>query len=98
VDSYQFDEESAHAKVQAFSVASVLEQFGIEHLDVLKVDVEGAERAIFSSSASWITRIRMFVVELHNPEADRVFTAAIAGLRTDRMRKGENDIVKVYQP
>jgi FkbM family methyltransferase len=36
-------------------------------IDVLKVDIEGAERELFADCAGWIGRVRSIMIELHSP-------------------------------
>jgi FkbM family methyltransferase len=94
VDSYRFAPEAGgDDPVQAFSVPSILERFGMATIDVLKIDIEGGETAVFSNANAWIDRVRMFIVELHGPDAEKVFAAASERLPARRYRRGENWIV-----
>ena len=36
------------------------------NIDIFKIDIEGAEKEVFSSNVEWIDRARMFVIELHD--------------------------------
>ena len=61
------DESSAGGEgVDAIDIASVMERFGIDHLDLLKMDIEGAERAVFDDCAGWIDRVEAIIVEVHD--------------------------------
>jgi FkbM family methyltransferase len=95
VDSYRFDPATEGPAVPAFSIPSILSRFGLTSADVLKIDIEGGETAVFAASAGWIDRVRMFVVELHGDEATAAFTAATSRLHAKRYRRGENEIVVV---
>ena len=67
--------------VDSIDVATLLDQFGIERLDLLKIDVEGAERDIFGSSEPWIGRVDAVVAELHDrfaPGCEEAFVRATA--------------------
>jgi len=67
--------------VDSIDVATLLDQFGIERLDLMKVDVEGAERDIFGSSEPWIGRVDAIVAELHDrfaPGCEEIFVRATA--------------------
>jgi hypothetical protein len=44
----------------------ILADYGIEKIDLLKVDVEGAERRLFRDSPEWLTRVRCIIVEFHD--------------------------------
>lgn len=51
---------------QAISMNEVLQQVGGE-IDILKLDVEGAEKEIFTpESAAWLKRVKIIIVELHD--------------------------------
>jgi len=52
--------------VDAVDIASLMERFDIEHLDLLKMDIEGAERAVFDDCADWIDRVEAIIVEVHD--------------------------------
>jgi FkbM family methyltransferase len=95
VDSYRYTREASQDQVQAFSVPTVMAKFGIEGADVLKIDIEGAEAAVFNGRPEWVERVRMFIVELHGTEARERFTEATASLQAIRYRHGEDEVVRV---
>ena len=73
--------------VDSIDVATLLDQFGIERLDLMKVDVEGAERDIFGSSEPWIHRVDAIVVELHDrfaPGCEEIFVRATGDFEVQR--------------
>jgi hypothetical protein len=43
-----------------------MEKFQISGIDLLKIDVEGAECEIFETSQNWIERVRTICIELHD--------------------------------
>ena len=43
-----------------------MKEHSIDYIDLLKVDIEGAEREVFESSRGWIDRVGAIVVELHD--------------------------------
>jgi hypothetical protein len=47
-------------------------------VDLLKVDIEGAEKTVFLS-APWLDLVKNIVIELHGDEERRVFLNAIDG-------------------
>lgn len=51
--------------VEGISIEDFLVENNIAQVDLLKVDVEGAEKDIFSNAASWIDKISSICVELH---------------------------------
>ncbi len=51
----------------AVSLTSLMKEYKIEYIDILKLDVEGAEREIFADNYDyWITRTRFILLELHD--------------------------------
>ena len=58
--------DGAGAQVAAMRVPEILAGAGISgDVDLLKCDVEGAEKEIFANCADWIGRIRNIMVEIH---------------------------------
>jgi FkbM family methyltransferase len=57
--------------VDAVSIPSIMESRGIEEIDILKLDIEGAEYEVFSAAdvESWIRRVKVMIFEC--PDADR---------------------------
>ena len=70
---------------------------GVDAVDLLKLDVEGAEVEVFQSSSPWIDRVSEVVLELHDrhrPGCDEAFSRATEALFTDRVEQGENTFVR----
>lgn len=66
-------------------------------IDLLKVDIEGAEREVFKACAPWIKRVRHIILEVHPPYTTEELLADLAanGQRfsvIDRHRSEPNDI------
>jgi FkbM family methyltransferase len=63
------------AQVQLREVTSVLDELGIEHVDLLKVNIEGGEYDLLDRliEAAWLPRIRLVSVQFHewHPNAYR---------------------------
>lgn len=57
--------------VSVRTLDSVVEEMGIGHLKLVKIDVEGAEGKVLSGATKAIQRFRpYFVIDLHTPEQD----------------------------
>lgn len=68
------------AEIEATSVQELLAGAGFERVGLLKMDIEGAELAVFGAGAgSWLDRVDNIVIELHDEECERAFDAALAG-------------------
>ena len=52
-------------EVEVVPMSAVLLEAGLEEIDLLKVDIEGAEKELFQDCAEWISRVKWLVVECH---------------------------------
>jgi FkbM family methyltransferase len=50
---------------RALTMATLMREVGMETVDILKVDVEGAEWQIFSS-CDWMDKVKLLAIELHD--------------------------------
>lgn len=65
--------------VPGVTISGLMQQFNLETIDILKVDIEGAEKEIFEHCADWIDRVRCIMVETHDrlkPGCAEAVTAA----------------------
>jgi FkbM family methyltransferase len=56
----------AGEKVPAYTLAQLIDRLGCERLDLLKMDVEGAEIEILRDASSWLGRVNVMIIELHD--------------------------------
>lgn len=64
-DAYRAVERDT-GDIEAIGVADLLDEAGIETLDLLKMDIEGAELEVLTLKPErWLSRVRMIMVELH---------------------------------
>lgn len=57
-------------EVQGLTLDRIMEKFGLAVIDILKIDIEGAEREVFRDPSLWIDRVNLLVVELHDRFAE----------------------------
>jgi FkbM family methyltransferase len=84
-------EESSTVSAPAFTVSDLMGRYGIEFIDILKLDIEGAELEVFETSDSWIGRVGMLAVETHDrfrPGCSRAFERVGVSF-PQRCRQGE---------
>jgi FkbM family methyltransferase len=67
-DAYRVAElgSSVGPRLPGRLVSELMQTHGIEVLDLLKCDIEGAEREVFAACDTWIGRVRCMVVEVHD--------------------------------
>jgi FkbM family methyltransferase len=88
------EEQQNLGHVRAVTVPELLSASGHQRIDVLKMDIEGAEFEVLQSSESWIDRVDCLVVELHErfrPGCTQLFDA-IADRFDHRWEDGELQI------
>lgn len=86
------DEE---ADLEGLDIAFLLNQSLFPKIDILKVDIEGAERVVFNQEfKGWINKVRTIAIELHGKECQEIFYRAISEGSFDVSRSGENTIAQ----
>jgi FkbM family methyltransferase len=57
--------------IDCTTVLSLLEQFAIPRLDILKMNIEGAEEAVFlGRPEAWLSRTDLLILETHTPQIE----------------------------
>ena len=82
--------------IPALTVEDVMDALGGGPLDLLKLDIEGAEVEVFRSSAAWIGRVGTIIVETHDALRPGCADALRAATRDEgfaRHRSGENEVL-----
>ena len=46
---------------------SLMSAYDIEYIDLLKIDIEGAEAALLSEHNDWLHKVQHIIIELHQP-------------------------------
>lgn len=81
--------------VDALSVADIADAQKLERIDLLKVDIEGAEVEVFSNATEWIDRVDAVCIELHDrlrPGCSKAFFGAVRDFNVE-MWRGEAVLV-----
>lgn len=91
--------ESAVSTPESFesiSIDKIITDFGIETIDILKIDIEGSEKELFEKDfEKWLPITKMIIIELHDnmrPSASRSFFKAITNYNFSLSIRGENII------
>jgi FkbM family methyltransferase len=88
-------EHDNRPEVQGWDIPTLIEASGSSEVDLLKVDIEGAERQLFSENAeSWLPKVRNICIELHGAECRTVFFACLAGWEYDLSYSGDLTICR----
>lgn len=71
--------EATDAAVACVTIDDIVNQYSMERIELLKLDIEGAEKEVLEGSSSWIQAVDGLVAELHDritPGCSRVFREA----------------------
>jgi FkbM family methyltransferase len=63
-------------EVQGITITQLLAEHQIDTIDILKIDIEGAEREVFVGKSEWLSRVRTIAIELHDTECRKAFVDA----------------------
>jgi len=62
---------SSGFEIECTTIPSLLEQYSIPRIGILKMDIEGAEEAIFlSKPEDWLDRVDLLIIEIHGPHIE----------------------------
>ncbi|HTB79469.1 MAG TPA: FkbM family methyltransferase [Opitutaceae bacterium] len=94
-NAYRMSEsmDSEMQTIPGHTVAQLIDRLGCERLDLLKMDVEGAEAEIFQNGAEWLDRVNVMMVELHDrivPGCAQALYRALHGRRFQQEIVGGN--------
>ncbi len=89
---------SANAKnqlmVESITMQGLIDLYAINLIDILKIDIEGAEKYIFETETEWLEKVKVLIIELHDfmeKESSNNFFRAITKLKGfDFFISGEN--------
>lgn len=68
VDKYafKFQESQGSEMVDTITIPEIMNKYNIERIGILKMDIEGAEKEIFSNDCSWLQQVDILIIELHD--------------------------------
>jgi FkbM family methyltransferase len=87
-------EPTARDAIEAVTINDLLARYGAQRALIVKVDIEGAEHALFRSNTGWLDRTDLLTVETHDwlfpgQGTSATLFHAIAGRSFEVIHKGE---------
>jgi FkbM family methyltransferase len=58
--------DPGRVQVQGMTFQEVLMKSGFTSVDILKMDIEGAEEDVFTTAADWLPQVRKIIIEFHD--------------------------------
>ncbi|OGI67955.1 hypothetical protein A2738_03860 [Candidatus Nomurabacteria bacterium RIFCSPHIGHO2_01_FULL_42_15] len=97
VEKLSGDGNANSRAVSVVTMPQIIATYKLETIDILKIDIEGAEKELFSKNyESWISKCKIIVIELHDrflPGCSKVFYSALSTLPFNQHTKRENIFV-----
>jgi FkbM family methyltransferase len=93
-DSFRFAECSPAdpGSVEALDLKTLQTLHGLPQLDIVKIDIEGGEQAVFSENFSeWLDATRMLLIEFHGENMKQTALHALSQFHWRHSVSGEND-------
>jgi len=59
-------ESDGDLRVPAISLSRLLSDFGLDRVDILKMDIEGSERSLFTANTEWLSKVGVLLIEMHD--------------------------------
>jgi hypothetical protein len=91
----------AGSSIEAVTIPDLLQWAETDRIDLLKLDVEGAESEIFAAGSAWLERTHYLIIELHDyliPGCGDSFRNAMRNLPFEKRTRGEHEIFSNKDP
>jgi FkbM family methyltransferase len=86
-------------RIMAWDIPGLMEIGDFPIVDLLKIDIEGAELELFRNGPErWLPLTRNICIELHSPECKAAFFKALEGYEYERATSGELAICTNLRP
>jgi len=87
--------QQTSSSISAITIQDLIKQYSLSSIDILKIDIEGAERKIFDANNDllWLNKTKLIVIELHDnmqKGCSKAFFSSINQFNYRINLKGEN--------
>jgi FkbM family methyltransferase len=90
---FRVDSNGEGAAVRSLTIPQLLADADADEIDILKLDIEGAEQRVFADASEWLGRVKLAFVEVHDhldPRCSATLQAAVAPFQFDVSHRGEH--------
>ncbi len=95
--SFRVTESPDGSGIEAKGIEDLMTAHGFPRIDVLKMDIEGAEREVLRGSDAWLDKVGLLIIELHDrfaPGCSEALDRAIRGRDFERSVSGESVVLR----
>lgn len=64
--SYNCKVGESGIQTQALSIDTLMKNHNLHHIDLLKIDIEGAEKYLLSENCTWLYKVDQIIIEIHD--------------------------------
>lgn len=90
--SYNQKVSESGTPVQASSVETFMKNNHLQRIDLLKIDIEGAEAELLSKNNSWLQNIENMIIEIHSPYDSKKLSRDLETFRL-KVKQIEGDVL-----
>lgn len=90
----KYDENSLQVKVM--SMQTLLETYNISAVDIIKIDIEGSEKELFSENIDWLRKIREISIEFHSSADFDIYGKVLRYNNFELQSTNTNDSSVIY--
>lgn len=91
-------EEMEPGSIKGITIEEILKKSGYKEIDLLKLNIEGAEKEIFSNNyEKWLDKVNILIIEFHDrikPGCREAFFSAIKNYNFSQEKSGVYNIFK----
>jgi hypothetical protein len=87
--------------VPTVSIDGIMRDSGFNHADIVKIDIEGAECDVFANDPTWLDRVSILTIELHDrfkPGSARAFYTGLGDRFFTQSIHGESLFLELTTP
>jgi len=85
--------------IKAVAIGELMKQFNVDHIDILKIDIESSEKELFEENfEKWLPKVKVVIIELHDRMKEgctRSFFKAMVNYKFTMTHKGENIVCEL---
>ncbi|MGC8751827.1 FkbM family methyltransferase [Hydrotalea sp.] len=86
-------DEISFNEISTITIPDIIKDYQQQSVDILKLDIEGAEMELFSNNAGWVESIHQIYIETHDwikTGCSKALFTAVQNYQYDVFSKGEN--------
>jgi FkbM family methyltransferase len=96
--AFRVEETVEETDIRAISIGNIVKDYNLKSIDILKIDIEGAEKQIFTNGfEEWLPLVKILMIELHdsvNPGCSMALFEALSGYNYYTDLQGETLVIK----